>query len=228
MGYFIDSFRAMGITLKNLMRPPTTVEFPKHKRERAERFRTSFALLHDEGGDELCIGCVACERICPSQVITVVQGGKRESPVTGKKRAYADDLTLDLNACIFCELCVQVCPVDALVMLRVHDEPQYSREGLFLSMPRLYENEQKAHSWGTGNKLMDMQDPKRGAPPPAKPAPKAEAAPKAAAAKPETAETKPEAAKPPAIEPEAATPASQAGEAKPDEAEKPGEGSGQE
>lgn len=168
MRLLMDSLVSMSQTMKNFFRRPTTVNFPYEKRERSERYRTSFALRHDEEGDELCIGCVACERICPSQVITVRKGGKRESSVTGKKRAYADDLTLDMNACIFCELCVQVCPTDALVMLRVQDEPQYSREALFLTMNKLYENEKREQSWSTGNKLMEMQNPKRGEPPPEK------------------------------------------------------------
>ncbi len=76
---------------------------------------------------------------------------KNESPVTGKRRSYAKDLVLDLNACIFCELCVQVCPTDAIVMMRLPEEPGYSREELFLSMDRLYENEAQAPGWGTGH-----------------------------------------------------------------------------
>ena len=171
-GYLVDTVRALWTTAKNLARPPTTVHYPNAVRARAERFRASFALLHDEHGEELCIGCLMCERICPSQVITVTQGEKRESAVTGKKRGWADDLTLDLNACIFCELCVQVCPTDAIVMVRTPESPGFSREELFLSMDRLYENEKlRESSWATGSILMEMQDPKRGQPKPAKKAP---------------------------------------------------------
>jgi NADH-quinone oxidoreductase chain I len=162
MGYFIDAARALAVTMRNVFRPPTTVQYPAEDRVRPERYRTSFALVHDESGDEACIACLACERICPSRIITVKPAGKRESPVTGKKRNYLEDLTLDLNACIFCELCVQVCPTDAIVMLRELAKPAFSREGLFLSMERLYANEALAHSWGTGSRLMEMQDPKRG------------------------------------------------------------------
>jgi NADH-quinone oxidoreductase subunit I len=166
MGYLIDAARAMAVTMRNAFRPPTTVQYPAEDRVRPERYRTSFALVHDEGGDEACIACLACERICPSRIITVKPAGKRESPVTGKKRNYLENLTLDLNACIFCELCVQVCPTDALIMLRELAKPSFSREGLFLSMERLYENEALAHSWGTGSRLMAMQNPKRGLPAP--------------------------------------------------------------
>lgn len=178
MGYLIDTVRAMSETLRNLFRTPTTVHYPDEKRVRAERYRSSFALVHDEGGEEACIGCFMCERICPSQVITVVADKKRESPVTGKKRGYCKDFTLDLNACIFCELCVQVCPTDAIVMLKVTQEPGFTREALCLTMDKLYENEKlDQNAWGTGTKLMEMQDPKRGQPKPEK---KAKVAKKAA------------------------------------------------
>lgn len=184
----VDSLRALKTTIVNAVRRPTTVEFPDVIRPRAERLRTSFALLHDEPGDELCIGCLFCEKICPSQVIKVVQAKKRESPVTGQKRGYADDFTLDMSACIFCELCVQVCPTDAIVMTREQDQPSFSREDLVLTMPKLYANEKsKQRAWSDGTKLMAMQDgpkpPKAHAPkahePPANAAPAAETRPAA-------------------------------------------------
>lgn len=160
MGYLTDSLRALGVTLRNAFRRPTTIEFPKVIRPRAERYRSSFALLHEADGDEACIGCLICERICPSQVIAIKAGGKRESKISGKKRGYADDFTLDLSACIFCELCVQVCPTDAIVMTREPEQPVFGREDLVLTMARLYENETLKHrAWGDGTKLMDMQAP---------------------------------------------------------------------
>jgi NADH-quinone oxidoreductase subunit I len=169
MGYLTDTVRTMGETLRNIFRKPTTVHYPDEKRVRAERYRSSFALVHDENDEEACIGCFMCERICPSQVITVVADKKRESPATGKKRGYCKDFTLDLNACIFCELCVQVCPTDAIVMLKVTQEPGFTREALCLTMDKLYENEKlDQNAWGTGTKLMEMQDPKRGQPKPVK------------------------------------------------------------
>lgn len=168
MSQLWDGLRSFGTTIKNVFRTPTTVQFPKEKRERSERYRTSFALLHDEDGDEACVGCLQCERICPSQVITVI-AEKKESPVSGKRRGYAKDFVLDLNACIFCELCVQVCPTDAIVMTRLPESPGYSREDLCLTMDRLYENEKvNPATWGTATLLMEMQNPKRGEPPKAK------------------------------------------------------------
>lgn len=181
------SLRAMGVTLRNLLRTPTTVQYPDVIRPRSERHRVSFALVHDEHGEEACIGCMACERICPSEVITVTPDKKRESPVTGKKRGYLTDFTLDLQACIVCELCVQVCPTDAILMTREPETPGFSREDLVLTMDKLYANEKsKTVTWGTATKLNAMQDPKKGQPPKPKPKPKPKAKPRAKA---ETAAT---------------------------------------
>jgi len=154
----------MWVTLINLLRKPTTdTGFPLNPRPRPERYRTSFALVHDEDKEEACIACAKCEMICPSQIITVTPGKKRESPATGKKRGYLDDFTLDLQACIFCELCVQVCPTDAILMTRSPHRPGFAREDLLLTMDRLYANEPHV-TWGTASLLLEMQDPKRNLP----------------------------------------------------------------
>lgn len=160
MRHFLDAARALAATLRVSLRRPTTEQFPKEVRPRPERYRASFALLHDENGEELCIGCYACERICPSRIIKLAAGPKVESPFTKKKRGTCTDFTLDLNACIFCELCVQVCPTDAIVMLREKEVPGFCREDLVLTMDKLYANEKlKTPTWGTGTKLMDAQEP---------------------------------------------------------------------
>jgi len=184
--YFTYTLRSLGVTLKNLFKPPTTESFGRPEPDRGERFRTSFALLYEDKvadeageivpgrGDECCIACRKCEMICPSDIITVSAGDKAVSAITGKKRGYLSDFTLDLSACIFCELCVQVCPVDAIVMCREHEQPVFSREDLLLTHARLYDNGlNKPLSWGTGTKLVDMQDVNRLSP--AQEAAKAEA-----------------------------------------------------
>jgi NADH-quinone oxidoreductase subunit I len=161
MLYFVDTIRSLAISMRNVFRKPTTVDFPNVRRPRPERYRASFALLHDEQGDEKCVGCKACERICPSEIITV-ELEKRESPVTGKKRAYAKSFTLDQNACIYCELCVQVCPADAIVMTKTPLDPSFSRQDLCLDMERLYENEKtRPISWATATLLAAMQAPEK-------------------------------------------------------------------
>ncbi len=160
MGYLGDTVRALATTLRTALRKPVTVEFPAVIRPRAERFRASFALPDDEHGELACIGCLACERICPSRVIKMKPAPKRESPVTGKKRAYVDEFFLDLTACIQCELCIQVCNSDAICMVREPETPAFSREDLVLDLARLRANaREKTASWGRGTTLQAMQEP---------------------------------------------------------------------
>jgi NADH-quinone oxidoreductase subunit I len=180
MGHINDTLRAMWATLRTAFRPTTTVEFPKVIRPRNVRFRVSFALPDDENGEIACIGCLACERICPSQVIKMKTTGKKESPVTGKKRQYVDEFVLDLTACIQCELCVQVCNSDAIFMVREPEVPMFEREELVLDLVRLRKNaKDKSPSWGRGTVLQEAQEPpkvEKKAPPAKEPAKEAPAA----------------------------------------------------
>ncbi|MFO0649001.1 MAG: 4Fe-4S dicluster domain-containing protein [Polyangiales bacterium] len=214
MKTLLDTIKALKTTISNVLRPPVTYEFPDVIRPRAVRYRASFALPDDEHGEVGCIACMACEKICPSQIIKIKSTGKRESPVTGKKRQYSDEFTLDLAACIQCELCVQVCNSDAIIMVREPEQPAYAREDLVLDLEKLRANfRNRTAAWGKGTLLQEMQESK----PKAEPKPKAEAKPaeaKPAEAKP--AEAKPAEAKPAEAKPvDPSTAEAKATEAKP-------------
>ena len=146
--------RAMGVTLRNLGRKPVTVMYPDTPREYPDRFRGVLALTYDrETGEENCIGCRLCEYICPPQVIKVEM-------LKTEKRNYAKTFTLELYACEFCELCVQVCPTDAIIMMKTFDLATSDRREMLLDKDRLHAiGLDWAPSWATGNKLRDMQAP---------------------------------------------------------------------
>src|SRR5437868_15413593 len=160
--------RAMGVTFRNFLRRPVTVRYPTVKRVYPDRFRGVLALTYDrETGEENCIGCRLCEYICPPQVIKVEM-------LKAEKRNFAKTFTLELYACEFCELCVQVCPTDAIIMMKSFDLATADRRELLLDKDRLHAlGLQFDPSWATGNRLRDMQAPPKAA--------KAAAAPAAAA-----------------------------------------------
>src|SRR5262249_33454355 len=72
-----------------------------------------------------------CEYICPPQVIKVEM-------LKGEKRNYAKTFTLELYSCEFCELCVQVCPTDAIIMMKSFDLAAADRRDLLLDKDRLH------------------------------------------------------------------------------------------
>jgi NADH-quinone oxidoreductase subunit I len=162
--------RAMGATLKNLFRKPVTVHYPDQERQYPSRYRGLLALTYDKDtGEENCIGCRLCEYVCPPAVIKVEM-------LKAEKRNYAKTFTLELYACEFCELCVQVCPTDAIVMMKSFDMPTADRREMLLDKDRLHViGLEYEPSWATGNRLRDMQTPPK-APAPAHAAPKPAAA----------------------------------------------------
>jgi formate hydrogenlyase subunit 6/NADH:ubiquinone oxidoreductase subunit I len=75
-------------------------------------------------------------------------------------RNYAKTFALELYACEFCELCVQVCPTDAIVMLKTFDLATSDRRELLLDKDRLHAlGRQFTPSWATGTGLRAMQAP---------------------------------------------------------------------
>ena len=146
--------RALAVTLRNLFRKPVTVHYPRVTRPYPERFRGVLALTYDpQTAEENCIGCRLCEYICPPQVIKVEM-------LKAEKRNYAKTFTLELYACEFCELCVQVCPTDAIIMMKSFDVATRDRRELLLDKDRLHQlGLQFEPSWATGNGLRDMQTP---------------------------------------------------------------------
>ncbi len=146
--------RAMGVTLRNFFRAPVTLRYPDVQRAYPDRFRGILALTYDgETGEENCIGCRLCEYICPPQVIKVEM-------LKAEKRNFAKTFTLELYACEFCELCVQVCPTDAIIMLKTFDLAAADRRQLLLDKDRLHAlGLEFEPSWATGNRLRDMQAP---------------------------------------------------------------------
>ena len=159
---------AMRMTLMNLFRKPVTVHYPDKQRAYPDRYRGLLALVYEKDtGEEACIGCRLCEFVCPPAVIKVeIQ--------KGEKRNYAKAFTLELYACEFCELCVQVCPTDAIVMMKSFDMATSDRRELLLDKDRLHTiGLQHEQSWATGNRLRDMQGPPKLARPEKPPAPKA-------------------------------------------------------
>ena len=81
-----------------------------------------------------------------------------------EKRNYAKTFTLELYACEFCELCVQVCPTDAIIMLKTFDLATSDRREMLLDKDRLHALGRRFEpSWATGNRLRDMQAPPKAA-----------------------------------------------------------------
>jgi len=124
-------------TLKHLFTRAFTVQYPVEKIVIAPRMRGRHGLRTDEAGELLCIGCQACARVCPDKLITVKT---RKTPEGSKKKLEVEDFTLNLEACMFCGLCTDVCPNTSIVMTNFYEMATKNRDDIFLTMEKLVES----------------------------------------------------------------------------------------
>ena len=98
------------VTLKALLSPVVTVQFPRERLPVGKGYRGHpHLIMEDETGRPKCIACGSCMRLCPSQCITV-QGEKKE----GEKRKYPTVFQVDFTRCSLCGTCSEACPVGAI------------------------------------------------------------------------------------------------------------------
>jgi NADH-quinone oxidoreductase subunit I len=87
-----------------------TVQYPMEKLPLGPRYRAVHKLLRLlESGNERCIGCGLCEKICVANCI------RMETKVDENSRKQVVDYTINLGRCIFCGYCAEVCPELAIV-----------------------------------------------------------------------------------------------------------------
>jgi NADH-quinone oxidoreductase subunit I len=109
--------KGLGVTFKTMVNTWTkgavTVQYPHEKEDLAPRTRGVIALK-----EENCTVCMLCARECPDWCI-YIEGHKEKRPPRregGKPRTVnaLDRFDIDYALCMYCGICVEVCPFDAL------------------------------------------------------------------------------------------------------------------
>jgi NADH-quinone oxidoreductase subunit I len=105
--------KGLAITLRTMTRRSVTRQYPDVKPELPPRSRGAIGLL-----EENCTVCMLCARECPDWCIYIdshketvppaVEGGRARS------RNQLDRFAIDFSLCMYCGICIEVCPFDAL------------------------------------------------------------------------------------------------------------------
>jgi NADH-quinone oxidoreductase subunit I len=102
-----------------------TEQYPLERPQIAERYRGAPRLnVNPETSETLCIACDLCAVACPENLIVV--GSVRNEQT---RRKELTTFTYDLSRCMFCGLCEDACPVDALELTQDFELANYSRTG---------------------------------------------------------------------------------------------------
>ena len=113
--------------------------YPEEKWAMAPRFRgMPTPTVDPDSGQMHCIACLACVRICPTQIIDIQwhKPAPDENLLDskGKKKIKViDKFEIDMGRCLFCALCVEVCPTDpkSIVMSKEFEIASMSRRGMW-------------------------------------------------------------------------------------------------
>jgi NADH-quinone oxidoreductase subunit I len=97
----------------------TTIQFPEERAPRIEASR-NFPFLVYDGSDWQqglrCVSCLICEKECPPKCIFIEKSADKKPDATGKPQFYPARFNIDVSVCMSCQICVEVCPFDAIKM----------------------------------------------------------------------------------------------------------------
>src|SRR5512136_3070516 len=96
-----------------------TVQYPEERLPQKEAARNFPFLVFD--GDVWqkglrCVACLICEKECPPQCIYIVKDTVRKPDAAGKLQFQPRVFDIDTSVCMSCQICVEVCPFDAIKM----------------------------------------------------------------------------------------------------------------
>ncbi len=105
--------KGMATTARSLTRHAHTAEYPDVAPALPSRSRGVIALT-----EENCTSCMLCARECPDWCI-YIDSHKEEVPATtpggrARQRNVLDRFAIDFSLCMYCGICIEVCPFDAL------------------------------------------------------------------------------------------------------------------
>jgi NADH-quinone oxidoreductase subunit I len=134
-GFGLGLAKGLAVTLKTMLKPAVTQQYPHVKPDLPARTRGVIALKQAN-----CTVCWKCSRECPDWCIYIEAHKETHDPVSGGRARSAkvlDRFAIDYALCMYCGICVEVCPFDALFWAPDFDYGEYDLDNMTHEMDRL-------------------------------------------------------------------------------------------
>ena len=122
------------VTLHNLTRRSVTAHYPDELPALPPRSRGVIALI-----EENCTVCMLCARECPAWCIYIDSHKETVQPSAGRPRVrnVLDRFAIDFSLCMYCSICIEACPFDALAWSPEFEYSEYDIRDLTHEKERL-------------------------------------------------------------------------------------------
>jgi NADH-quinone oxidoreductase subunit I len=137
---FCHFFANLSRHIVGLLYPPArrrasfTIQYPEQQRPLFPRLRSLHRLTRRADGSPRCVACMMCETICPALCIYIVAEEHPDLNIEKRPKSFI----IDLGRCVFCGLCVEACPEDAIRMdTTILEFSTLSREEMVYNLEQL-------------------------------------------------------------------------------------------
>jgi NADH-quinone oxidoreductase subunit I len=129
--------KGLAVTLRTMTRRSITRQYPEVQPDLPPRSRGVIALF-----EENCTVCMLCARECPDWCI-YIDSHKETLPAEGggrpRTRNVLDRFAIDFALCMYCGICIEACPFDALFWSPEFEYAEYDIAELTHEKERLRE-----------------------------------------------------------------------------------------
>ena len=130
--YIPEIGKGLWLTLKTMFKPKFTMQYPEERFDPSGSYRGRPVLVQENNGEERCVACGLCSRVCPALAIEV-QAAETER----EKERYPEKFEINMLRCIFCGFCEEVCPEEAIVMSKDYELTFSNREDAIYGKDKL-------------------------------------------------------------------------------------------
>jgi len=160
--------KGMYTTLKHLVQPPVTIQYPEVKRPVRNRYKGRHELKRYDNGLEKCIGCALCAAACPADAIFVEASENTDETRYSPGERFASTYEINMLRCIFCGYCEDACPTEAIVLEHDYElsfsgraSAIYTKDMLIVDVPiNAVRTPQQVEPGSFDRAIPDMEDPK--------------------------------------------------------------------